>query len=200
MGYRCFSSSILLRFMRKGNKHFGGEFWSVTQRCDSKPLERTEGKASVLLAALAFVINYDQGIIKSTELLGFGMRPKLIPHSSLNLRLDPTPLPSSTVRFSNTAKPKLEGPARCMILSLSSDIVCFGGYWWSKERTDFWVFSHQGHWCSCREDSKSDQRCQVQNACGWGDRGEHKRILPELPKWKSKGMSITNETALYYTS
>jgi len=30
--------------------------------------------------------------------------------------------------------------------------------------------------------------------------GEPKTILPELSKWKSKGMSINNEMPLYYTS
>lgn len=36
----------------------------------------------------------------------------MILHSSLNSRLDPTPLPSSTVHFSKMAKPKLDGPTR----------------------------------------------------------------------------------------
>jgi len=38
--------------------------------------ERTDRKAPFLLAALAFVINYDQGMIKSTELLVVRLRPK----------------------------------------------------------------------------------------------------------------------------
>lgn len=89
---------------------------------------RAEGKSSVLLATLAFVVNEDQGVVKSTELLGFGLGTKVVLSSSLNLGLDPTSLPSSTVHFSKMAKPKLEGSTRCMILSLSPDTVCFGGH------------------------------------------------------------------------